>query len=159
MPKKADGSNAASPHTKSPACVGDMEGALRALWSNLFRLVRSNLGEAYAAYLHLKALRLFVESVLRYGLPAQYLTIYVRLSDEKSVKIFDKKLLQALESLKLPGISLVELATAMHTAGISKATTGDAEMDHEEQELWTALNMSSKDFEPFVKVSFKIRPV
>jgi hypothetical protein len=135
-----------------------MEGALRALWSNLFRLVRSNLGEAYAAYLHLKALRLFVESVLRYGLPAQYLTIYVRLSDEKTSKIFDKKLLQALENLKLPGISLVELATAMHAAGVSKATTGDAEMDHEEQELWTALNMSSKDFEPFVKVSFKIRP-
>jgi uncharacterized iron-regulated protein len=116
------------------------------------------LGEAYAAYLHLKALRLFVESVLRYGLPAQYLTIYVRLSDEKTSKIFDKKLLQALENLKLPGISLVELATAMHAAGVSKATTGDAEMDHEEQELWTALNMSSKDFEPFVKVSFKIRP-
>lgn len=149
--------DAASSGSKSPTSIVEMEGSLRAQWSNLFRLVRSNLGEAYAAYLHLKALRLFVESVLRYGLPAQYLTIYVHLTDEKSIKLFEKKLLQALENLKLPGISLVELATAMHAAGISKASTGDTEMDNEEQELWTALNMSSKDFEPFVKIAFKIR--
>lgn len=35
-------------------------------------------GEAYIAWVHTKALRLFVESVLRYGLPVNFVTILLK---------------------------------------------------------------------------------
>jgi len=146
-----------STSTKSPADVKAMETTLRAQWSSLFRLLRSNLADAYVSHLHLKALRLFVESVLRYGLPASYLVFYVRFTEgEKAVKGFKRKFMHALESMKLPGISLVELSTALHSLGLS---SGGTVLDQEEQELWTALNISSKDFEPYVQLTLKIRSV
>ncbi len=138
---------------KSEAELKSMATSLHAQWSSLVRLIRSNLGECYAAYIHLKALRLFVESVLRYGLPAQYLYIFVSLPDDKQFSSFNRRLLQALESLKLPGISLVELATAMHSSKDVRSKL----MDAEEQELWTVLNMSNKDFDPYVKIPLKFK--
>jgi len=42
------------------------------LWTELLRLARTNFSEAFQLLVHLKVLRLFVESVLRYGLPANY---------------------------------------------------------------------------------------
>ncbi|XP_003741777.1 V-type proton ATPase subunit C 1-A [Galendromus occidentalis] len=38
----------------------------------LSRWIRNNFGEAFVAWIHIKALRLFVESVLRYGLPVNF---------------------------------------------------------------------------------------
>lgn len=146
--------------TRSEADMKALEAGLRSQWSNLFKLVRSNLAEAYMAYMHVKSLRLFVESVLRYGLPAQYLCVYIRFTagQEKQVPVFKKKLLQALESLRLPGISLVELATAMHSLGLSSSTAAtDGPVDQEEQELWAALNMNAKEFDPFVQLTLKIK--
>lgn len=138
--------------TRSTGELKAMEGNLYAQWTNLVRLVQSNLGDAYAAYTHLKAVRLFVESVLRYGLPAEYLYLLITVSDPKSQKPFEKRFLQSLETLKLPGISLVELSTALHSLGVAVE-----EMDVEEQELWSALNMNSKDFDPYVKLVIKVR--
>lgn len=37
-----------------------------------------NFGEAFANWTHLKCIRLFVESVLRYGLPVNFLAILMR---------------------------------------------------------------------------------
>lgn len=128
----------------------EREVALRAQWSNLCRLVRSNLGEAYVAQLHLKSLRLFVESVLRYGLPAHYLALHASSPDPKSTKSFCKRLLHALEQLRLPGISGVEVAAALHGEEAAVVGAGEAE-------LWAALNMSAKDFEPYVSLPFKIK--
>lgn len=146
----AEGEGAASPK----ANLHQLQLALHAQWSSLVKLVRSNLGDAHASYLHLKALRLFVESVLRYGLPAHYLFLYAHAPDDKHLKSFSKKLLSTLEALKLPGISLVELATALHSAGHEEAGTV---ADAAEQELWNALNMSSRDYEPYVKLPLKLR--
>ncbi|KAI0082235.1 ATPase, V1 complex, subunit C [Panus rudis PR-1116 ss-1] len=42
------------------------------LWTELLRLSRTNFSEAFQILVHLKVLQLFVESVLRYGLPANY---------------------------------------------------------------------------------------
>lgn len=46
----------------------------------LFRLARTNFGEVFASWIHLKALRVFVESVLRYGLPPDFTAVTISVS-------------------------------------------------------------------------------
>ncbi|KAJ8588194.1 ATPase V1 complex subunit C [Rhizopogon salebrosus TDB-379] len=48
------------------------------LWTELLRLSRTNFSESFQILVHLKVLRLFVESVLRYGLPANYTGFAIR---------------------------------------------------------------------------------
>ncbi|KIY45343.1 ATPase, V1 complex, subunit C [Fistulina hepatica ATCC 64428] len=55
------------------------------LWTELLRLSRTNFSESFQILVHLKVLRLFVESVLRYGLPANYTGIVVK-PDAKNAK-------------------------------------------------------------------------
>ncbi|KAF8807186.1 ATPase, V1 complex, subunit C [Phlegmacium glaucopus] len=55
------------------------------LWTELLRLARTNFSESFQILVHLKVIRLFVESVLRYGLPAEYLGIVVE-PEPKSIK-------------------------------------------------------------------------
>ncbi|KAI8384153.1 hypothetical protein BD560DRAFT_322349 [Blakeslea trispora] len=45
--------------------------------AELLRLAKTNFGETFAAWLHLKALRVFVESVLRYGLPPDFASVTI----------------------------------------------------------------------------------
>jgi len=63
------------------------------LWTELLRLSRTNFSEAFQLLVHLKVLRLFVESVLRYGLPASYTGLIIK-PDPKSTK----KVLTLLQS-------------------------------------------------------------
>ncbi|KAF8624792.1 hypothetical protein AX15_005681 [Amanita polypyramis BW_CC] len=58
------------------------------LWTELLRLSRVNFSESFQVFVHLKALRLFVESVLRYGLPAQYTGVIVRPEPKTTKKVF-----------------------------------------------------------------------
>lgn len=44
---------------------------------NLIRWCKTNFHEAYAGWLHIKAIRLFVESVMRYGLPTNFQAIVI----------------------------------------------------------------------------------
>ncbi|KAH7911221.1 ATPase V1 complex subunit C [Hygrophoropsis aurantiaca] len=55
------------------------------LWTELLRLARINFSESFQILVHLKVIRLFVESVLRYGLPANYIGLAVK-PDSKSTK-------------------------------------------------------------------------
>jgi len=55
------------------------------LWTELLRLSRTNFSESFQLLVHIKILRLFVESVLRYGLPANYAGLAVK-PDPKSTK-------------------------------------------------------------------------
>ncbi|KAL4068337.1 hypothetical protein V8B97DRAFT_2009003 [Scleroderma yunnanense] len=55
------------------------------LWTELLRISRTNFSESFQILVHLKVLRLFVESVLRYGLPANYLGLAIK-PDPKSTK-------------------------------------------------------------------------
>jgi len=48
------------------------------LWTELLRIARTNFSEAMQILVHLKVVGLFVESVLRYGLPAEYLGLVVK---------------------------------------------------------------------------------
>jgi len=45
---------------------------------NLTRWCKTNFAEAFVAWVHLKAIRVFVESVLRYGLPVNFQAILVQ---------------------------------------------------------------------------------
>ncbi|CAA7264697.1 unnamed protein product [Cyclocybe aegerita] len=58
------------------------------LWTELLRLARTNFSESFQILVHLKVVRLFVESVLRYGLPAEYIGIVVK-PEPNAKKIFN----------------------------------------------------------------------
>ncbi|KAI7901971.1 uncharacterized protein BX663DRAFT_513097 [Cokeromyces recurvatus] len=59
--------------------------------AELLRLAKINFSEAFAAWLHLKALRVFVESVLRYGLPPDFCSVTIQ-----SKSKFEKKVDETL---------------------------------------------------------------
>jgi V-type H+-transporting ATPase subunit C len=50
----------------------------RKVWNEAFRLARTAWGEAVMAWVHVLALRVFVETVLRYGLPLSFVCGLVR---------------------------------------------------------------------------------
>lgn len=56
----------------------------REMWTELLRLSRTNFSEAFQVLVHLKVVRLFVESVLRYGLPAQFAGLAVKVRPHSS---------------------------------------------------------------------------
>ncbi|KAL7285688.1 hypothetical protein ACG7TL_000793 [Trametes sanguinea] len=48
------------------------------LWTELLQLSRTNFSESFQILVHLKVIQLFVESVLRYGLPAHYIGFFIK---------------------------------------------------------------------------------
>ncbi|KAK7694419.1 hypothetical protein QCA50_001605 [Cerrena zonata] len=59
------------------------------LWTELLRLSRTNFSEAFQILVHLKVLHVFVESVLRYGLPANYAGFIVKPDSKTTKKTFE----------------------------------------------------------------------
>ena len=65
--------------------VTNMQKAKIKAYVPLIRWLKGNFSEAFVNWIHVKALRLFTESVLRYGLPATFMvsvtmfTIYLQL--------------------------------------------------------------------------------
>lgn len=55
----------------------------------LVRWLRVNFGEVFIAWIHVKALRVFVESVLRYGLPVNFQAMILQPNKGKSRKLRD----------------------------------------------------------------------
>ncbi|KAJ3344923.1 hypothetical protein HDU83_004601 [Entophlyctis luteolus] len=55
-------------------------------WTTLLRLCKTNFGEVFACWLHIKALRVYVESVLRYGLPPDFQPMVIKLKPKQSEK-------------------------------------------------------------------------
>lgn len=60
----------------------------------LVRWLRVNFGETFIAWMHMKALRVFVESVLRYGLPVNFQAMVIQ-----PLKGKNRKLRETLDSL------------------------------------------------------------
>jgi len=58
------------------------------LWTELLRLSRTNFSESFQVLVHLKVIRLFVESVLRYGLPSNYMGIVIKPEGKSAKKVF-----------------------------------------------------------------------
>ncbi|CAF0906391.1 unnamed protein product [Adineta ricciae] len=50
----------------------ELEVERQKLYANLVRWLKINFGEVFSALIHVKALRIFVESVLRFGLPVNF---------------------------------------------------------------------------------------
>ncbi|GAA5832442.1 hypothetical protein JCM11251_006455 [Rhodosporidiobolus azoricus] len=67
------------------------------MWADLLRLSRINFSELFELLVHLKVVRAYVESVLRYGLPAAYFAAIVK-PEPKSLS----KLLPALSTFLVP---------------------------------------------------------
>ncbi len=44
----------------------------REQWTTLVRISKANFGELYSCWMHIKCIRIFVESILRYGLPPSF---------------------------------------------------------------------------------------
>lgn len=67
--------------------------------SSLVRWCEIHYGEVYSGWVHLKVIRGFVESVLRYGLPVNFVSVFVEPSaqKEKQVKV---SLLHAITQLR-----------------------------------------------------------
>ncbi|CAE7210190.1 unnamed protein product [Rhizoctonia solani] len=59
------------------------------LWTELLRLARANFSEAFQVLVHIKIVRLFVESVLRYGLPASYTGLIVKPEPKTTKRTLD----------------------------------------------------------------------
>lgn len=72
----------------------NLEKAQKKAYVPLIRWLKGNFSEAFINWMHVKALRLFTESVLRYGLPANFLTVML----EPNKKV-DKKLREKLYTL------------------------------------------------------------
>jgi len=67
-----------------PSKAGGVDGQIdQAKWdlqqtlTTIVRWCRAHYGEMYAGWIHLKVIKAFVESVLRYGLPVDFLSVFV----------------------------------------------------------------------------------
>ena len=62
--------------------------------SGLTRWCKTHYGEAFVAWMHIKVIRVFVESVLRYGLPVDFTAVLYKVMSGKEtllVNALDKK--------------------------------------------------------------------
>jgi V-type H+-transporting ATPase subunit C len=99
--------------------AGGVDGAIEAgeaemahMRSVSLRWCRAHFGEAYAAWLHLKVIQAFVESVLRYGLPVDFSTFLmkpnVKIADKDMRTRLTKAILTVRPELQLKNASLME---------------------------------------------------
>ncbi|CEQ43107.1 SPOSA6832_05006 [Sporobolomyces salmonicolor] len=86
------------------------------LWADLLRLSRINFSELFQLLVHLKVVRAYVESVLRYGLPAVYFGAVVK-PEPKSLP----KLVTALSSFLVPS----HASYSTHSKKRNKDASGD----------------------------------
>lgn len=70
----------------------DLEQQERRLFNEVIRLARTGYSDLFAAWIHVKALSVFVESVLRYGLPLEFVSVAIRTAGEKEAKKCKAKL-------------------------------------------------------------------
>ncbi|KAI8377872.1 uncharacterized protein BYT42DRAFT_572008 [Radiomyces spectabilis] len=102
--------------------------------AELVRLAKTNFSEVFASWVHLKALRVFVESVLRYGLPPDFASVAIT-----SPPKFEKKVDETLVAQygRLGGV---------HGQSFQKQNDNQEEiLDHE----LNAVNHS--DYRPYVQ--------
>jgi len=83
-----------------------------------FRWLKVNFGESFVGMIHIKSLRIFVESVLRYGLPVNFQSIIIRPNKKNHKKIREvlgqtfsylenTAMIQTNENDDFPGLNLL----------------------------------------------------
>ncbi|KAG0142763.1 hypothetical protein CROQUDRAFT_662082 [Cronartium quercuum f. sp. fusiforme G11] len=68
----------------------ELEQQEKELWSELLRLSRINFSETFQAIVHLKVIQTHIESLLRFGLPAHFLTLILKPEPRTSKKILNQ---------------------------------------------------------------------
>ncbi|KAI9007757.1 ATPase, V1 complex, subunit C [Hyaloraphidium curvatum] len=121
--------------------LAEITGTEKELWSNLLRLSKTNFGEVFSSWIHIKALRLYVESILRYGLPPDFQPMVVKPAPKQEKKVRD---LMAAQFAHLAGGS--RSSTAGGKKGAKKAKEEDFAMDENIQMLLGG----DKDYFPYV---------
>jgi len=67
----------------------ELETERQKLYANLVRWLKINFGEIFSASIHIKALRAFVESVLRFGLPVNFVAMVIHPTRKSTKKLRD----------------------------------------------------------------------
>jgi V-type H+-transporting ATPase subunit C len=89
-------------------------------YAPLVRWLKINFGEIFSAYVHIKALRVFVESVLRFGLPVNFQAIIMEplKNSQKRLRSELQKLYQHLDGTAAGPIDTFEDAPALASLGV-----------------------------------------
>jgi len=107
------------------------------LWKGLVQWCQASFGDTFSAWIHIKVLRAFTESVLRYGLPPDFAFALIKPRNESK-----------LESAML--------AAYGHLGGSrSKGTAEDASLDDPELAVVSANFAEDQDYCPYARFSFR----
>ncbi|EGD91701.1 hypothetical protein H112_00810 [Trichophyton rubrum D6] len=69
--------------------IDQVAGDAKRLWGEALRLGKTGWGEAVMVWVHILALRMFVETVLRYGLPLDFTSVLIKSTGKNVKKIKD----------------------------------------------------------------------
>mmetsp|Transcript_36062 Transcript_36062/g.53754 ORF Transcript_36062/g.53754 Transcript_36062/m.53754 type:complete len:423 (-) Transcript_36062:96-1364(-) len=86
--------------TKASNALEQLQVEVDGMRSGLMRWTKTHFGEAFVAWMHIKVIRVFVESVLRYGLPVDFTAVLYKVAAFKESELtsaLDKKLSKAKE--------------------------------------------------------------
>ncbi|CAF4286586.1 unnamed protein product, partial [Adineta steineri] len=69
--------------------IRELEREQQKLYATLVRWLKINFGEVFSALIHIKALRVFVESVLRFGLPVNFVAMVIHPTRKSTKRLRD----------------------------------------------------------------------
>lgn len=75
--------------SKSSMAMEQLQVEVDGMKSALTRWCKNHYGEAFVAWIHLKVIRVFVESVLRYGLPVDFTAVLYKVNAGKETMLTD----------------------------------------------------------------------
>jgi len=76
--------------TKSAMAREQLQVEVDGMKSALMRWCKTHFGDAFVAWMHIKAIRVFVESVLRYGLPVDFTSVLYKVHNGKDHQLTQK---------------------------------------------------------------------
>ncbi|OQV13268.1 V-type proton ATPase subunit C [Hypsibius exemplaris] len=97
----------------------------------LVRWLKVNFSEAFTAWIHVKVLRVFVESVLRYGLPVNFQPVLIQPNKKSTKKL--REVLQNLYGHLDTGGLMADKSEAMDIAGIGKGSCFGIDLELSEE--------------------------
>jgi V-type H+-transporting ATPase subunit C len=73
--------------SKSAMALEQLQVEVDGMKSGLMRWCKTHYGEAFVAWMHIKVIRVFVESVLRYGLPVDFTAVLYKVANGKEAPL------------------------------------------------------------------------
>lgn len=73
--------------SRSAMAMEQLQVEVDGMKSGLMRWCKTHYGEAFVAWMHIKVIRVFVESVLRYGLPVDFTAVLYKVTSGKDVQL------------------------------------------------------------------------